>query len=187
MRSIHTMAYRIRGILMVPPFLFMLLFSSGETEWDRLTWPVGLTLFGAGLGLRIWAQMHLHYRLNEHKKLTMTGPYSRVRNPIYIANTTMLVGLAFTSELVWFAPVMLLWCAMVYRFVTRHEESHLIEKYGASYEQYLASVPRWRPRPAQRMGAADARGFFWPSVVAELHCLLLLLPLVGKETFSGLV
>lgn len=185
MKEPYTSVYRVRGILMVPPVLFLLVTSLGETEWDGLLWPLGLFIFGCGVAVRVWAQMHLHYRLRVHKVLTTTGPYAYVRNPIYLANTTMLLGLTVTSGLLWFLPIMLLWCMAVYGMVVRREEAHLLGKYGEPYAEFLRTVPRWVPgsRRGQDEKPHQTRGYLVPSLVAELHCLLWLVPLVGKELF----
>ena len=178
-------AYRFRGVLMAPPYLFCLLVFAGETEHDAVIWRIGLTVFFIGVAIRVWAQVHLHYRLRIHKTLTTTGPYSLVRNPIYIANTTMLLGLTVVSELIWFLPLMLAWCVLVYRFVVRREEAHLTEKYGAPYVSYLQTTSRWVPRFGSRgLRPEMARRFLLPSLVAEAHCLLLVIPLVAKEFFG---
>lgn len=182
MQKPYDRIYKVRGLLMLPPTLFSVFVFYRETEWNAVVWPVGLAVFFLGVALRIWAQVHLHYRLKTRKVLTTTGPYFLVRNPIYIANTTMLLGLTIVSELLWFLPIMLLWCAGVYHFVVRREELHLTEKYGAPYLEFLASVPRWLP--GFRRDTRDApslRRFVLPSIVAELHCLLWLLPYFAKE------
>ncbi len=182
MSEFYQFVYRVRGLLMIPPCAVLVFVRLRETEWDTVLWSVGLLIFLAGVGLRVWAQMHLHYRLHIHKKLTTTGPYAHVRNPIYIANTAMLIGLTVISELLWFLPVMLAWCAVVYTFVVRREEAHLLEKYGRPYADFLASTPRWLPRLHGRdTGPIRVRQFLWGSVVAELHCFLWLLPLILKE------
>jgi hypothetical protein len=127
--------------------------------------------------------MHLHYRLKIHKVLTATGPYVYVRNPAYIGNTIMLTGAATMSELLWFVPVMLVYCAVVYSVVVRYEESHLLAKYGNAYADYAARVPRWIPRriSADASEIVDARRFLLPSIRAETPSLLLLLPFIIKE------
>jgi protein-S-isoprenylcysteine O-methyltransferase Ste14 len=187
MKDPHNMVYRIRGILMAPPFLFFTFVFLGETERDWVIWPVGLAIFGVGVLIRVWAQVHLHYRLRVHKTLTTTGPYAYIRNPIYVANTTMLLGLTVLSELLWFLPAMLLWCMAVYALVVRREEAHLLGKYGKPYAEYLQNVPRWLPRVSERHDTRVQGGsFLWPSVVAELHCFLWLIPLVAKDVFSAL-
>ncbi len=178
-------AYRFRGVLMAPPYLILLLVFVGETEHHAIIWPIGLAVFATGVGIRVWAQIHLHYRLRTKKMLTTTGPYSFVRNPIYIANTLMLLGLTVISELLWFLPVMLVWCMLVYSFVVRREEAHLTEKYGQPYVDFLHGTSRWFPHVhARRLKPHLVRQFLVPSLLVETHCLLLLLPLIGKEFFE---
>lgn len=187
MKEPYTTIYKIRGILMAPPYLFLLVTFIGETEWDSLVWPIGLAVFGCGVLIRVWAQMHLHYRLRIRKILTTTGPYAYLRNPIYVANTAMLLGLTVMSELLWFLPLMLVWCMAVYSLVVRREEAHLLGKYGEPYAEYLRKVPRWVPSlKRNRKSSApphQPRDYLWQSIVAELHCLLWLIPLVVKEVF----
>lgn len=182
MEKPYNRIYKVRGLLMLPPCLFTIFVTYHETEWNNVVWPIGLAIFFLGVALRTWAQTHLHYRLRTRKVLTTTGPYTFVRNPIYIANTTMLLGLTVLSELLWFLPIMLVWCAAVYTFVVKREEAHLLDKYGEPYQQFLDSVPRWLPRfSGQNPVPANVRRFLLPSVVAELHCLLWLIPFVAKE------
>jgi len=107
---------------------------------------LGLFIFISGLFLRIWAQQHLHYRLKIHKRLTVTGPYSLVRNPMYIGNILICSGLTIISELLWILPITLFYNFGLYSLVIRYEEVHLIEKYGESYRKYKEKVPRWLPK-----------------------------------------
>lgn len=116
--------FRVRGLLMAPSLLVALFVFYGETERHSLVLTLGLGLFLAGVAVRVWAQMHLHYRLRVKKQLTQTGPYGFVRNPIYIANTAIVLGLVALSELLWFLPIMLVWCIVVYSAVVRYEEAH---------------------------------------------------------------
>ena len=190
MNEPFTLIYKIRGILMAPPFLFLIFVFIGETEHVGLIWPIGLLVFSTGVSVRIWAQMHLHYRLSIKKVLTITGPYTYIRNPIYVANTSMMLGVTILSEMLWFLPIMLVWCMVLYGFVIRREEAHLLNKYGQPYADFLASTPRWFPRFGIGGGKLLARyegaNFFWASIVAELHCLLWLIPFIGKEMFSNI-
>jgi len=188
MKTRESVVYKARGILVAFPCLLFLVITFKETEFDSIVWPVGLSLFFAGVSLRVWAQQHIHYRLRVKKALTVTGPYKYVRNPIYLGNSAMLTGMTVLSELLWFLPLTLLWCAFVYGLVVQREERHLLEKYGAPYRRYGENVPRWIPRLRTRTvtnGASDTKRFFWPSVVAELHCLLWILPLIAKELLAG--
>jgi len=174
--------YQLRGALVAPAYIFTIFCTYRESE-HLIVFTLGMALFALGLLLRIWAQMHLHYRLKEHKVLTMTGPYAMVRNPIYIGNTFILVGTTLIAELVWFAPVMLLACMITYALTVRYEERHLSEKYGEPYREYLAKVPRWVPQIITTTSptARNYMRFLLPSVLAELHILLLLILPFSKE------
>lgn len=179
----HYWWYRLRGLLMVPLVLTMVLCTWRETERDALIVLLGGAVFLAGGLLRLWAQMHLHYRLSIEKKLTTTGPYARTRNPVYIGNTLILLGLCVASELLWLCPLVLLYCSVVYAFVVRYEEVHLATKYGAPYREYLRRVPRWLPLRKLSAGAAgrNAWAFLRPSIRSELHVVLFLaLPLLKE-------
>ncbi len=174
----------MRGLLIAPPYLFLCVVFWGECEIDSIIWPAGLTVFLVGVGLRIWAQTHIHYRLRVRKVLTMTGPYAFIRNPIYLGNIFMMGGATILSELVWFLPIMLVWCIGVYTVVVCREEMHLSEKYGEPYLLYLKTVPRWFPRLRRSVQTSRIPGwqcYVVPSLIAEAHCLLFLPPLIVKE------
>jgi protein-S-isoprenylcysteine O-methyltransferase Ste14 len=179
--------YRLRGALIVPFYLTIVFLTHGETENAWITIPLGGVLFLLGFFLRVWAQVHLHYRLKEKKKLTLTGPYMYVRNPIYIGNTLILLGVTVLAELIWFVPIMLAACAITYHKTVLYEESHLSQKYGQGYLDFLRQVPRWMPQ-FKSAGPVDKGGYgkyVIPSIVAELHILTLLAGPILKELFIG--
>jgi protein-S-isoprenylcysteine O-methyltransferase Ste14 len=176
--------FKYRGLLMLPPMVFITFCTWSEVENSTLVFGLGGLVFALGLGLRLWAQMHLHYRLKTRKVLTTTGPYAYVRNPIYVANTAMLVAACMLAELFWFAPIQALYCGVVYALVVRDEEAHLTAKYGAPYREYLKSIPRWLPK-LRRLDVRQpsAATYFLPSVWAEVHNFLWLAPFLVKELF----
>lgn len=94
-------------------------------------------------------------------RLVIGGAYRYVRNPMYVAVVSTIVGQAL---LLW-RPGLLAYAALVWAvcaaFVRWYEEPTLRRRYGARYEAYRASVPGWLPRlPRHRDGraapAADA-------------------------------
>jgi len=121
--------------------------------------------------------------VNVHKILTMTGPYAYVRNPVYIANTIMFVSMAFFGQLYWFAPVMAVYCMVIYSIVVRYEESCLLAKYGQPYAEYIDIIPRWLPKfnQIQQHTHTNVSQFFVSSFFAEAPSLLLLVPFVIEE------
>ena len=74
------------------------------------------------------------------------GPYRSVRNPMYIGALTVLVGFGLYEHSV----SILLLCsavfALVHLFVVAYEEPRLKARFGVTYREYCAEVPRWIPR-----------------------------------------
>jgi hypothetical protein len=123
-------------------------------------------------------------RRSRPRQLANTGPYRFVRNPFYIGNILIGVGATVASELLWLAPVTLIWWIAVYSFVIWYEESHLLQQHGEEYRNYMSAVPRWFPRTISFRNVELVNGFFGRSVLAESRCLFALLPFVLKEIIS---
>lgn len=87
-------------------------------------------------------------------RLVVGGPFRWVRNPGYISVVSLLVGQA----LVFGSPGLLGYAVIVaitfHLFVVLYEEPTLRRQFGADYETYCRTVPRWvprlRPAPQQR-------------------------------------
>ena len=78
--------------------------------------------------------------------LVVVGPYRFVRNPMYLAVLTIILGqaLAFGSVgALIYAGIVLL---MVAVFVKAYEEPTLEEEYGEEYREYRRNVRGWIPR-----------------------------------------
>jgi protein-S-isoprenylcysteine O-methyltransferase Ste14 len=130
-------------------------------------------LFGAAL-LRTWASSYLHSNVvyaSEVKTeaLVGDGPYRYTRNPLYLANVLMAIGLgALTSRIGFFVAVlaMLLFC---YRLILR-EESALEASQSAQYDLYRKAVPRLWPAFTPRTAAAGGRASWSAGFRAEFWC-----------------
>ncbi len=78
--------------------------------------------------------------------LVVTGLYRRVRNPMYVAVTGLILAqaLLFGSAAL-LAYGIFIWIAF-HLFVLGYEEPTLRHTYGDKYEAYCEAVPRWLPR-----------------------------------------
>lgn len=78
--------------------------------------------------------------------LVVGGAYRYVRNPMYLAVGSVILGQALLLG----RAVLLAWLAafglMVAAFVLLYEEPTLAARYGAEYDRYCETVPRWLPR-----------------------------------------
>jgi protein-S-isoprenylcysteine O-methyltransferase Ste14 len=186
-KSVWKWVYLLRGFLVSVPLVFAVFLSCFEVENEYLTWSLGLSVFFVGMAIRIWTQQHLRYRLKVSRQLAVTGPYQFVRNPVYIGNALIFSGMIIMMELVWLVPVALVWSVIVYSFVICYEEMHLLQRYGESYQKYMSEVPRWLPSSLRLRDLGVKTENFAASIVAELHCLLFLLPCIFKEVTSILI
>jgi protein-S-isoprenylcysteine O-methyltransferase Ste14 len=80
------------------------------------------------------------------RKLVVSGLYRYVRNPIYIAVVSIILGQALLfgdGRLLWYGA--LLW-VFFHVAVVMFEEPALKQTFGAEYESFRTNVPRWIPR-----------------------------------------
>ena len=84
------------------------------------------------------------------RELVVDGLYRFVRNPMYVAIVTSLLGQAAlygSSSVVWYAAIV----AVAFHLrVIIYEEPKLAELFGDSYADYKRRVPRWIPLVALR-------------------------------------
>jgi len=106
--------FKSRGWLVLPPVFAAFFCFRWETGHDTVIWAIGGPVFLAAVGLRVWAQCHLHYRLHVHKVMTTEGPYRYTRNPIYVANTAIVASLVLLMECAWLVLPAVVWCAVAY-------------------------------------------------------------------------
>ena len=80
------------------------------------------------------------------ERLVVDGAYRYVRNPMYLAVATVILGQALLLRQV----VLLIYEGLVgvavTAFVHGYEEPALGARFGEEYEAYRRAVPRWRPR-----------------------------------------
>jgi protein-S-isoprenylcysteine O-methyltransferase Ste14 len=80
------------------------------------------------------------------RRLVVTGCYRFVRNPIYLAVVSIVLGEGATlGNVTLIAYGLIAWLAS-HVFVVAYEEPTLRRTFGAEYEAFCAQVPRWRPR-----------------------------------------
>ena len=80
------------------------------------------------------------------ERLIVTGPYRRVRNPMYVAVTGLILGQAALWADARLAIYGLVVWAGFHIFVLAYEEPTLRRLFPADYAAFTAAVPRWRPR-----------------------------------------
>lgn len=80
------------------------------------------------------------------RHLVVTGLYRHVRNPMYVAVVSAVLGQALLLADVRVLGYAALLGLGFHLFVLGYEEPTLRATHGAEYERFLANVPRWIPR-----------------------------------------
>jgi protein-S-isoprenylcysteine O-methyltransferase Ste14 len=123
-----------------------------------LAWPglddtgarvVGYAFGLAGLALTVWGLLTL-YRANTnilpHKaadRLITEGAFRFRRNPIYLGEVLMLLGLAQVTGNIWFAVMAPIFAVAILQLAILPEERHLEARFGEEYLDYKARTRRW--------------------------------------------
>ena len=80
------------------------------------------------------------------QRLVVTGLYRYVRNPMYVAVTSLIFGQGLLlGSMALLEYGLVVWLGF-FAFVLLYEEPTLRGKFGKEYEDYRARVPRWIPR-----------------------------------------
>jgi protein-S-isoprenylcysteine O-methyltransferase Ste14 len=168
-----TLLRHLVSILLLPVVVTIVVPRWLLTSWAHADsrWPVGSTLEGvgralglvlliAGLALFAWC-VALFARVGRGtlapwdptRRLVAVGPYRHVRNPMITGVATILAAesLLLGSRLL--AAWLGAFVVINHLYFVLSEEPGLARRFGASYEEYRASVPRWLPRARPWGGA----------------------------------
>lgn len=147
------------------PLAAAILLIPGSADAERILWPLGVGIVFAGEALRLWAVQHIgvisRTRSDRLGPLISTGPFSLVRNPLYLGNIALWVGFAVSARLLYLAPLLILVVGLEYHAIVRWEEQLLAARFGDSYREYAARVPRWVPRLARTAHAPSPPAYSW--------------------------
>lgn len=118
-----------------------------------LSLALGLPLSALGLWLRAWAAGHIA----KDRRLTTSGPYALVRNPLYLGSLIAAAGLAAAARSPLVAVLFAVYFVLLYLPAIQLEEQHLRELFP-EYEGYAAEVPALIPRLRRK---PDGGRFSW--------------------------
>lgn len=118
-----------------------------KMAWDTplrqaMLW-VGYVLVIFGAFGRVFCSAFIGGRKND--AIMRSGPYSVVRNPLYVFSFLATLGIGLQSGMLSFAVLLSAAYIIYYPFVVAKEEGFLRAKFGEAYEVYVREVPRWIP------------------------------------------
>ena len=158
MIKIGNFFFKYRNWLFIILYLLLFLpspalFSENVFGPNYYWWPIiiGLVITVTGQAIR-GATIGLAYIIRGGKEgkvyaeeLVTSGIFNHCRNPLYVGNILMLLGVGVLSNSLLYVAVIMPLFLIIYQAIVLAEENFLRGKFGASFDQYCSRVNRWIP------------------------------------------
>ncbi|MET4637187.1 isoprenylcysteine carboxylmethyltransferase family protein [Mycetocola sp. 2940] len=123
-------------------------------DWESTAWVVPIAWIAIGIGASVLLHAFALFALHSGtpapvaptETLVVTGAYRFVRNPMYLAVLTIILGQALLFGSWWLVLYAVIVLSAVVAFVKGYEEPTLTRTYGEQYLEYRRNVPGWWPR-----------------------------------------
>ena len=188
MKKVAEILFKLRSYTPIPFVLIMLIFFNG----NLISWIVGGSVLILGELIRLWGVTYAgsltrtttSVKANE---LVTSGPFSFVRNPLYIGNILMYLGFGIISMALfpYLQITALIWFVFQYILIVSIEEEFLLKKFGNIYQKYTELVPPFIPRlsPVKMNETKIVMPNFRKGLKSELRTIQAL----GSVTFIALI
>jgi protein-S-isoprenylcysteine O-methyltransferase Ste14 len=77
------------------------------------------------------------------EKLVTEGIFNHCRNPLYVGNILMLLGVGILSNSLIYVAIVMPLFLFIYQAIVLAEENFLRNKFGAQFDAYCSRVNRW--------------------------------------------
>jgi len=149
MSSIQANIFKYRSYTPIPFLVLMLLFRAPNIY----SLIIGFAVAASGELIRLWG---VSYAGSETRTtgpvggtyLVISGPFAHVRNPLYVGNILLYMGIGIMSMALfpYLQIAAFVFFYMQYKFIVNEEEAYLKKAFGGQYEEYYENVPRFLPR-----------------------------------------
>lgn len=148
MKKLAKLFFKYRSYTPIPFVLLMIAFHDATL----ISMVVGFIMLLVGESFRLWG---VSVAGSETRTtggvggsfLVVSGAYSHLRNPLYLGNILIYLGIGVMSMSLFpfLQIVALLFFLLQYQLIIKEEEEFLTKKFGESYLQYKKNVPSLIP------------------------------------------
>lgn len=171
--------FRTRGLYIFAVLIVSLVlkfYLHGTTP--LLFFAVGLVIMVAAQAFRTYSASYLWGRQAvteiEAEFLCTSGPYAHLRNPLYLGNFLIGVGVCIAIN-EWYAyTLFIISYGLIYSVVIPYEERFLQEKFGDVYVEYKAHTGRLIPRLKGYEGDVKVNPNYKAGILGEIHSPIVL-------------
>lgn len=181
MVKIGNFLFHYRNVLLPVFFLLILVPAPELFQNPTIALVIGLGISIAGQLIR-FITIGLVYiiRGGQNRKvyaqdLVTTGIFSHCRNPLYVGNIAVGIGMGVASNSVLFFSVITPLIIFTYIAIVAAEENFLRGKFGSAYDEYAKDVNRWLPNLKGISNTFKAHQFNWKRVLLKEY----------NSTFTG--
>lgn len=160
-------------VLLALFFAFRPVWPNGSERADNLLDLAGVVVALLGQALRV-AVIGYKYivRGGKHQRvyaedLVTSGFFAHSRNPLYLGNILVLLGLFLVHNSPWVYAIGVPFFLIGYIAIVAAEEDFLRGKFGPAYDAYRRDVPRWIPRLAGLSQSLAGIPFNWRRVILK--------------------
>lgn len=161
------------AVFVLLALLFRPVFPSGSRSLDYAVDALGLATAAGGQVLRV-AVIGLAYirRGGKDKRiyassLVQEGFFAHSRNPLYVGNALVLLGLLLIHGSPYFILLGGSFYLFAYLSITAAEEAFLHRTFGDAYAEYVRKVPRFVPRLRGLRDTLKGMTFDWRRVLRK--------------------
>jgi protein-S-isoprenylcysteine O-methyltransferase Ste14 len=185
--DLGTFFFRYRNA--IGPAVFLVAMAAGKPAYPLGRPDLNLLLDGAGILVALLGQalriVTIGYEYIERggrhravfaSKLVQGGMFAHCRNPMYLGNIMLSIGIALLVHSMLFYPLVLSFVALAYRAIVATEERYLLQAFGDEYRRYCARVNRWWPRWRGWSASVAGMRFNWRRVLVKEYNTLFVVP-----------
>ena len=185
------------GALFIPSWPLFSPEKSGSTYY---IWPIAIGLFVTCLGQLIRGlTIGLAYIVRGGKEgkpyaegLVTEGIFRHCRNPLYVGNILMLLGVGILANSLVYVAVVIPVFLFIYQAIVLAEENFLRGKFGPGFDAYCKNVNRWWPGLRGIGKTFGSMEFNWKRWILKEHttqfiwlCGIVLILLLNYPHLSG--
>ena len=175
MLKLGELLFKNRDYTPIPFVIAMIIYANVE----RNSLIIGLLLSLSGEMVRIFGVAHIGgvsrtKTYSTGQKLITSGLFAHVRNPLYIGNFFLSLGMIVAANVhLYFTLGFIAFFFIQYIPIIRWEEQNLRNTFGTEFDDYSARVPRWIPKlVSTEVNPEQIRGEFKKAILSEKHTLL---------------
>ena len=122
---------------------------------------LGIGIRGLTIGLTFVERGGKNLKIHADALITR-GLFTHCRNPLYVGNNLMLLGLGILSNSMIYVFIVVPIFLFLYQAIVLAEENFLTKQFGDQYREYCSKVNRWLPNLSGIGKTMKSMKFNWP-------------------------